>query len=73
MLNIDHTVIQKDRVLTEVVWMNHEKTRGPTKDVSWNAFCELTFRKPRSTPSSSRRRSARSSTGSDAELGQYKP
>ncbi|EKD04548.1 hypothetical protein A1Q2_01120 [Trichosporon asahii var. asahii CBS 8904] len=32
MLNIDHTVIQKDRVLTEVVWMNHEKARGPNKD-----------------------------------------
>lgn len=35
MLEIDHTVIQKDRVLTEAVWMKHEKTRGPNKDVSW--------------------------------------
>lgn len=43
MLNIDHTVIQKDRVLTEVVWMNHEKARGPNKDVSWRAcWHELT-------------------------------
>lgn len=40
MLNIDHTVIQKDRVLTEVVWMNHEKARGPNKDVSWHR-CDM--------------------------------
>lgn len=34
MLNIDHTVIQKDRVLTDDLWKNHPKERGPDKDVS---------------------------------------